>query len=69
MCPCRLWDEYVCPACNDHIEDLFAALKVAERRGDDDQRALRGELLRLGLKADIVKLQMEQRKWDRENAA
>ncbi len=68
MCPCDLSAEYVCDACTDAIEDLYAALLVAERRGDDDQRAVRGQLLKLGLKADIVKLRMQQRRWEKESA-
>ncbi len=68
MCLCDLAAEQVCTACTDRIEDLFAALLVAERRGDDDQRALRGQIARLGLKADIVRLRMQQRRWEKENA-
>ena len=68
MCPCDLTNEYVCPACTTRIEFMYAALAVAERRGDDDQRQLRGQITKLGVKADIVKLRMEQRRWERENA-
>ncbi len=69
MCPCDLANEFVCAACTDRVEDLFAALLVAERRGDDDQRRLRGEVVRLGLKGEIVKLRKAQREWEVRNAA
>jgi hypothetical protein len=68
MCPCDLANEFVCRGCEDYIEDLICALKLAERCGDDDQRQLRGQIARIGLKAEIVKLRMAQRTWERENA-
>lgn len=69
MCPCDLANEFVCGGCTYYIEDLVRALRLAEERGDDDQRELRGRLLRLGLKAEIVKLRMAQRRWEAENMA
>lgn len=57
MCPCE--GNYVCTFHENEIRDLYAALTVAERRGDDDQRRLRGALAGYGIKAEIVKLRMD----------
>lgn len=67
MCPC-IGDD-ICTYHENQIRDLFAALTVAERRGDDDQRQIRGQLALYGRKADIVKLKLDTEAYERAEAA